>query len=206
MIRLFNDAALIDKGSFMQIGSIDHFYEIVVPAVLDYEAAENALTQAITSNADDATKSKSRFAALRFGGAAAIYLHHYSDIIAYRPPPNLPNFNGNVGDARAWIGSCMEKRVKENLIPLLRDTADALKHSTLIYGLPREVEERNQVLAVSRGYGEAIFGEGKYGGIDEVWLLGKCAKRPLRLVLSRVAKTWDAALNQECGEDERSNA
>lgn len=175
----------------MHFGADEHFYEIILPAIQEYHSAEVTLTTLINGRADPAMCEKARYTALRLGGAAAIYLHHFSDIVANRPPPlSAPPFEGKVGAVRAWVGDKMLKRWNENLIPLLGDTADALKHSTLNIRLPREVEERDQVLTISRGYGEGGFGEGKYGGIDEVWVLARSGKRPLQLVLHRVSQTW----------------
>ena len=178
----------------MQIDAREHFKEIVVPAIAAYQQAETELTRTIIEKDSDEAQQKARYAALRLGGAAAIYLHHFSDIVATRPIPNLPNFERNVGSVRKWLTDESLQQSGASDVTLLADIADALKHAVLTYKLPREVEEAGQVLSISRGYGTGRFGEGKYGGIDEVWVLAKSGKRSLSSVLGSVRAAWEHAL------------
>ena len=170
----------------MQFEAGVHFNEIVSPAIDEYLAAEDALTAAaVSGDGLDAAKYK----ALRLGAAAAIFLHHFSDVIAHRPPENLPDFEGDVGKVRAWIAG-----YGTNEVGILRDTADALKHAVLDPNRQRDVQHSGLVLTTQRGYGMGRFGEGKYGGVDEVWILANSGMRPLTAVLRSVRNAWLAAL------------
>lgn len=42
----------------------------------------------------------------------------------------------------------------------------------------------------SRAYGEGRFGEGKYGGTEQVYVLAKSGKRALTSVLQNVIDAW----------------
>ena len=96
----------------MQFEAGVHFNEIVSPAIDEYLAAEDALTAAaVSGDGLDAAKYK----ALRLGAAAAIFLHHFSDVIAHRPPENLPDClfltsHRRTSSSRALINSaCWER-------------------------------------------------------------------------------------------------
>ena len=128
----------------MQLDAREHFKEIVNPAIADYEQAEAELTGAVQTE-DDGLTQAARFKALRLGGAAVIFLHHFADIVAKRPPPGLPDFEGQVSRVRKLL-----QANGANDIMLLGDAADALKHAILTQRLPREVEEAGQVVAVGR--------------------------------------------------------
>lgn len=170
----------------MQFEASIHFHEVVCPAIDEYFAAEDALTAAaVSGDGLDAAKYK----ALRLGAAAAIFLHHFSDVIAHRPPGNLPDFEGDVGGVRAWLAG-----YGTNEVGILRDTADALKHAVLDPNRQRDVQHSGLVLTTQRGYGMGRFGEGKYGGVDEVWILANSGMRPLTAVLRSVRDAWHAAL------------
>ncbi len=76
----------------MQLDAREHFTEIVTAAVGEYLEAEAELSAA-TEAADEDRLRTARFRALRLGGAAAIYLHHFADIVAKRPSKGLPDFS-----------------------------------------------------------------------------------------------------------------
>jgi hypothetical protein len=170
----------------MQFDAGIHFNKIVCPSIDDYFAAEDALTVAATSSNG---LEEARYRALRLGAAAAIFLHHFSDVIASRPPENLPDFHGDVGKVRAWLTNFGTTEVT-----ILRDTADALKHAVLDPNRPRDVQHSGLVLTTARGYGLGRYGEGKYGGVDEVWILANSGMRPLTAVLRSVRQAWCDAL------------
>lgn len=172
----------------MQIDAREHFREIVSAAISEYEQAETELSAA-TKAADADRIQTARFRALRLGGAAAIYLHHFADIVAKRPPEGLPNFRSSVVQVRDFL----QAKGAQDLV-ILGDAADALKHAVLTYRLPREVEEAGQVLVVSRGYGVGRYGEGKFGGAEQVWLMARSGQRPLASVLREVCAVWEGLL------------
>ena len=183
----------------MQLDAIEHFTEIVLPALSDYHYAEEALTRAIVEKQDEPAKTKARHTALRLGGSATLYLHHFADVMANRPPDGFPNFNGKAKAVREWLASHNENAGTD--LAILEDIADALKHAILTHRLPRQVEHAEQVLAIDRAYGSGNSGDGKYGGIDEVWVLAKSGKRTLTKVLTSVADLWKPLFYKEalCG-------
>ncbi|MNY59188.1 hypothetical protein D3C86_1956060 [compost metagenome] len=50
------------------------------------------------------------------------------------------------------------------------------------------------MLVVSRGYGVGRYGEGKFGGAEQVWLLARSGERPLTSVLREVSAVWEGLL------------
>jgi hypothetical protein len=138
----------------MQLDPREHFREIVEPAIADYQQAEADLSRAALGG-DKMEIQRASLRALRLGGVAVLYLHHFADMVARRTPSGLTDFS---------------KRV------------------------PREVEEAGQVLIARRGYGRGAFGEGKFGGVDEVWILARSGQRPLTEVLTFVRDVWAKAL------------
>ncbi len=172
----------------MQLDAREHFKEIVGQAISEYEQAEAELS--VASRAADVRRTQmARFRALRLGGSAAIFLHHFADIVAKRPPPGLPDFEGSVVRVRELLQA---EGAKD--LTILGDAADALKHAILTHRLPREVEEAGQVVAVGREYGVGRYGEGKFGGADHVWLLARSGQRPLTAVLRDVSAVWERLL------------
>jgi hypothetical protein len=178
----------------MQIDARDHFEAIVVPSIEAYEEAEASLSRAINEDTPYLEKELARYSALRLGGAAALYLHHFADIVANRGLPPLPEFNGNVRAALEHLAQTSRTNFGTSDVELLGDIADATKHSVLTRRLPREVEEAGQVLTIARGFGDGPYGEGKYGGVDEVWVLARSGRRPLSKILRSVQEAWVAAM------------
>jgi hypothetical protein len=154
----------------MQLGWLDHFYNIVVPAWQEYLRAEEALSAAGV-HGDGAVLEMSRYAALRQAGAAVFYLHHFADIVANERPECLPDHVRSLPEIRAWVeAQCVMLRSDQPVrdISLLGDVADALKHSRLTRRVEeRDVADRDAVLVVGSGYGDLRYGEGKFGGSDQ---------------------------------------
>lgn len=177
----------------MDLGWREHFSEIVIPAWQAYLGAENELTAARL--ADDQTAIRTaKLKALREGGAATLYLHHFVEIVVAESPDWLPEMK-DYRAAQDWLeGFCFALRSEtlSNDVRLLGDVADALKHSQL-RSADRAVSSRDAVLAVESGYGEVPYGEGKYGGTDQVLILAKSGKRPLSTVLQNVVDAWRRA-------------
>lgn len=172
----------------MQLDAREHFTKIVVAAISEYVEAEAELSAA-TDAADEDRIQKARFRALRLGGAAALYLHHFADIVAKRPLKGLPDFESSVTKVRELL-----QAKGANDLVILGDAADALKHAVLTHRLPREIEEAGQVLVVSRGWGVGRYGEGKFGGGEQVWLLARSGQRSLTSVLREVSAVWEGLL------------
>ncbi len=172
----------------MQLDAREHFTEIVTAAIGEYLGAEAELSAA-NGAADEDRLRTARFRALRLGGAAAIYLHHFADIVAKRPSKGLPDFDSSVAKVREFL------QAKGAIdLTILGDVADSLKHAVLTYRRPRQVEEAGQVLVVNRGYSVALYGEGKFGGDEQVWILARSGQRPLTSVLRGVSAVWEGVL------------
>ena len=172
----------------MQLDAREHFKEIVGPAISEYEQAEDELTEAVQAG-NEARIHEARFRALRRGGTAIIFLHHFADVIAKRPPEGLPDFDGKISNVHQYL-----REHGASDIALLGDTADALKHSALTRRLPRQVEAVEQVVTVGRGYGIGRYGEGKFGGTEQVWILARSGQRALTSVLRDIRSAWENIL------------
>jgi len=67
----------------------EHFHEIVIPAWQAYLAAETRLTDAINAKNENAS-TRAGYDALREGGAATIYLHHFAEVVMRASPDWVP--------------------------------------------------------------------------------------------------------------------
>ena len=76
-------------------------------------------------------------------------------------------------------------------VELCGDVADALKHAILTRNVDaRQIRENDAVLALGTGFGELSFGEGKYGGTQQVIVLANSGTRALSSVLQNVIDAW----------------
>lgn len=182
----------------MQLPWDEHFIEIVVPAWQEYLASEAQLTEAITANAA-ARAASARYNALRQGGSASFYVHHFAEIVLRARPHWLPNNIKGTTRLRNWLAQhCTMLRPTNPVadVSLLKDVAEALKHSILTQQLDmRDVSANDAVLIAQSGYGQLAYGEGKYGGIDQVLILANSGTRALSSVLQNVIDAWRRAAN-----------
>jgi hypothetical protein len=183
----------------MQLGSRDHFDEIVIQAWKAYLSAESRLSAATAGE-----QRSCELAALREGGAATFYLHHFADIVAAENPQFLPRDvaertnRGRLASVRRWLSSQCYRRSPDVLcgdVSLLGDVADALKHSVLERRVDeRSVSARDAVLTMSTGFGVVPFGEGKYGGGPQVIVLANSGPRALSAILLNVLNAWNRGM------------
>lgn len=177
----------------MQLQWDEHLFEIVLPAWQAYLASEAALTAAVNSG-DEAAATRARYHALREAGSACFYLHHFAEIVLRAQPHWLPAETRDLHGLRQWLsGQCTALRTEQHIddVRLLGDVADALKHAVLTRAPNnRLVEANDAVLVTSTGYGDGPFGEGKYGGAEQVIILSKVGTRVLSGVLQNVVDTW----------------
>ena len=176
----------------MQFEWDDHFAEIVLPAWQDYLQAERGLSQA--TYADDAARRRAAsFTALRLGASAAVFLHHYAEVVVRSMPRFIPQGVTDVTDARRWLAPhCLDLRstAHSDDVALLGDVADALKHCVLTRRVPaRLVSTTNQVLVVATNYGATD----NFCGEDQVVVLPTTGSRPLSTVLQNVIDAWRRA-------------
>ena len=178
----------------MQLPWDEHFAEIVLPAWQAYRAAETRLSAA-TEN--ETQVERAAYDALREGGAAAFYLHHFGEIVLRARPEWLPPELTRPHEVWAWLASfCTMLRTERPIddVALLWAVADALKHGVLTRNPDqRPIEANEAVLVVSSGYGTLAFGEGKYGGGAQVVLQAKTGPRALSSVLQNVVDAWRRA-------------
>lgn len=182
----------------MQLPWDEHFFEIVVPAWQEYLASENLLSEAITMN-DGARTASAKYNALRQGGAASFYVHHFAEVVLRSRPHWLPNNIAGTASLRDWLAQhCTMLRSANAVadVSLLRDVADALKHAILTQQLNmRDVSANDAVLVAQSGYGQLAYGEGKFGGVDQVLILANSGTRALSSVLQNVIDAWRRAAN-----------
>ena len=178
-----------------------HFDKIVLPTVKEYFLSERELSAACSGQHPDLDHF--RFEALRRAGAASFYLHHFSDVVANEWPEFLPSPGeyDRLKKVRDFVSErCFYSRSEEpsNDVHLLGEVADALKHSVLTRRTAkREILGKDQVLIVGRGFGTLRHGEGKYGGVEEVFIQGRSGTRAFSNVLHNVLDAWCRAANFE---------
>ncbi len=177
----------------MQLPWDEHFFEIVLPAWQAYLVSEAELTVAVTSGNETAA-ARARYRALREAGSASFYLHHFAEIVLRAQPHWLPADVEDLRNLRQWLaGHCTALRTAQrvNDVRLLGDVADALKHAVLTRDPDnRLVEANDAVLVTGTGYGDGSFGEGKFGGAEQVIILSKVGRRALSGVLQNVVDAW----------------
>lgn len=184
----------------MQLPWDEQFNEIVIPAWQAYLGAEGRLTDAIQAKDEEASK-RAGYDALREGGAATIYMHHFADVVIRARPAWLPDTIDSVVKLRRWLGyqcTMLRSDAPTRDVELCRDVADALKHAILTINVDaRQIRENDAVIALSTGYGKLGFGEGKSGGMQQVIVLANSGTRALSSVLQNVVDAWRRAAGIE---------
>ncbi len=180
----------------MQLPWNEHFFEIVIPAWQGYLLAEKRLSAAIIKQESDPVRCG--YDALREGGAAAIWVHHFAEIVLRARPVWLPKDIQTPKEIYEWLSAfCTYLRTERpaNDVRLLWNVADALKHAVLTRTPPEHlhISGNEAVLVLSNVYGSGNFGEGKYGGVLEVTILTNDGRRALSGVLQNVIDAWRIA-------------
>jgi hypothetical protein len=172
----------------------------VVPAWRAYLVSETALTAALDSD-NFVARVRARYTALREAGAATFYLHHFGEIVLRARPEWLPEEIKGLGQLRQWLApNCTALRSEKlvNDVDLLADVADALKHAVLTRNPEKRLVSANDAVLVSEaGYGGGPYGEGKFGGAEQVLVLSVTGQRALSGVLQNVVDAWRRAAGQE---------
>jgi hypothetical protein len=187
----------------MQLEWDEHFSEIVIPTWQEYLGAEHELT-ATARAPDEAASKRATYTALRKGASAVLILHHFADVIARARPHFIPAAAHGVGPVQEWLtGYCTSLRTNKQVadVSLLGDVADALKHAVLTRRLDiREVASNDAVLVVATGFAELPYGEGKFGGADQVIVRASSGPRALSAVLQNVIDAWRRAVGLKLPE------
>lgn len=172
---------------------VAHYYDVVEPAWQEYLEAEQALTAA----AGTELAPRARADAFRRGGSAAFFLHHFVEIVLQDAPDLYPasvideSERNRPNAAREWLEKLEDTHPNLPIpdVRLLGDVVDALKHARL-QNSKREVVDRKAVLIAGTGWGELGRGEGKWGGAEQILIVGKNRTRPLLEVLDQVMAIW----------------
>ena len=177
--------------------TLNHIAEIVRPALRNYLASEMKLTEALESKDSVAIETARQYVMLS-ARQATKELHHLADFVL-KEPSHAMSF-AKIEDVRAAVeAKCVFLRTANYPIAdvaLLRDVADAFKHHRL--DRPNtKVSVSTDVVPTGGGYGELHYGEGKYGGGEQVIITLKDGnKRALSSVLQNVFDAWMTFLGQ----------
>jgi hypothetical protein len=175
---------------------LDHLSAVIRPALRGYVAAEKALTAAVLSN--DATAIQTARVEVQLAARQAVdVLHHFADFVLKEPQPTLQF--AKIGDLRDAVETkCVFLRTENAVadVSLLRDVADAFKHHRPDRR-SAAVLASSDVTCVSMGFGQMRFGEGKFGGVEQVVITKKDSDmRALSSVLQNVFDAWMRLLGQ----------
>jgi hypothetical protein len=173
----------------------DHLELVVLPALRDYWSAEAVLSNG-SSVGHPVAVAKARQDAMRRARTAAIELHHLTDVALKSPDPRLPIFSSAEAVRAAVTASCVYLRGTEPSgdVALLRDVAEAFKHHRLDRKSARVVGA-DAVVACQSGFGQLAFGEGKFGGADQMVITqSDGSQRALTSVLQNVIDAWRTCL------------
>jgi hypothetical protein len=176
---------------------LDHITAVVRPALRKYFAAEKALSHALKSAsaaAADQARQDLRLAAR----LAASELHHLSDFVSKEPSPLLPALKILADVRQAVSAKCVYLGTQKLIadVELLGDVANAFKHHRLDRANAK-VADSNAIVSIGTGYAELPWGEGKYGGEEQVIVTTKDGhKRALSSVLQNVFNAWRILLGQ----------
>lgn len=175
---------------------LDHLANVVRPALRDYAAAERALSAAHASK-DAGAIEVARIHVMRMARTAATELNHLTDFVLHNPCP--PASFTKIEDIRdALRAACVFVRgpVQADDTDLLQDTAEAFKHFVLSRP-SATVSGAEAIVTLGSGWGEMRYGEGKYGGGEQVLVVRKNGeKSALSAVTQNTFDAWLRVLGQ----------
>jgi hypothetical protein len=180
---------------------LDHIAAVVRPALRKYLAAENSLTEALQSK-DAAAVDTARKDVMLAARQAADVLHHLSDFVLKEPSAVLTF--AKLEDVRSAVDAkCVFLRTGKPVahVGLLRDVADAFKHHRPDRS-SATVLVSTDVVPIGRGWGQLRWGEGKYGGAEQVAITKKDGdKRALLSVLTERLRCLDNVVRADVAVD-----
>ncbi|MBM3765003.1 MAG: hypothetical protein FJW32_06395 [Acidobacteria bacterium] len=145
--------------------TLNHLKENVLPAVADYESAEEELSIAFNRDhapdhwIDEARNAKRRAAEM------AIAIDGLTDRASHDLALNKRTIRQLVGPLCVWPGPNSVGRVDAH--DRIRGVANAYKHSNLSDpDLP--IESEDDVLVVGLGFGKDAWGAGKWSGVEVI--------------------------------------
>jgi hypothetical protein len=177
---------------------LDHIAAVVRPALRKYLAAENALTNALESKGANAGATARQDVMLAARQAVDV-LHHLSDFVLKEPSQPTLIF-AKIADVRSAVDAkCVFLRTTKPVadVGLLHDVADAFKHHRPDRS-SATVLVSTDIVPIGSGWGQMRYGEGKYGGTEQVIITTKGGgdKRALSSVLQNIFDAWMTLLRQ----------
>jgi hypothetical protein len=176
----------------MQLPWDEHFFEIVIPAWQAYLAAEKQISLELAAGSNIAQRA--RYAALREGGAASFYVHHFGEIALRARPRWLPDRISKPNQVVDWLSDyCTALRTENPIddVSLLRDVADALKHAILSRNLQdRQVSANEAVLVLPTTWDEMTWDDFQWDAEQVSIRTTNGRLRPLAGVLQNVIDAW----------------
>jgi hypothetical protein len=173
---------------------LDNIEDEVRPSLRKYLAAERVLTDA--QLAHDTTGLVAARKEVRLAARQAVdVLHHLADFVFKEAaaPMTFPT----LGDARqAVLAHCRFSRTGAPIddVLLLRDVSVAFKHHIPDYGT---VAISTDIVPADGGFGNLRYGEGKYGGVEQVIVTRVGGeRRALSSILQNVFDAWMTLLGQ----------
>jgi hypothetical protein len=159
-------------------------------------AAEKVLTAALQSG-DTTAAASARQEVMLAARQAVDVLHHLSDFVLKEPSSSFA-FQ-KIEDVRNAVSAkCVFLRTSQHVadVELLRDVADAFKHHRPDRS-GATVRVSTDVVPIGTGWGQMRWGEGKYGGAEQIVITAKDGnKRALSSVLQNVFDAWMQLLGQ----------
>lgn len=174
---------------------LNHIAAVIQPALRKYLAAEKALTDALKSTGSSGADTARQDVMLAARQATDV-LHHLSDFVHKEPSPGLAF--AKIEDVRSAVDAkCVFLRTATPVadVRLLRDVANAFKHHRP--DRKTTVQVSTDVVPIGSGWGQMRWGEGKYGGAEQVVITMQDGdKRALSSVLQNVFDAWMTLLGQ----------
>lgn len=140
---------------------LSHFLDNVLPAIAEYEKAEEALSEAYVQSEGDASKWEAAGkTAKRKAADAAVAIDGLADRAANA-------FGGTPDDARAQVAALCEINgvARPGSIERICAVANAYKHDGPLRG-KHPINSDQDILAAGAGYGVDTYGSGKFGGVE----------------------------------------
>jgi hypothetical protein len=163
----------------------EQFEAVVLPALAEYLEAEAGLSAALAVS-DAAALAAARQLLMRRARTAATELHQFADFAAAES-------GAAIDVIRAAVAAhCTFLRTTNPVtdIALLRDTAEAFKHHQLSRA-NGTVTGSDAIVGSATGYSMLFYGEGKYGGTEQVVVTAKDkTQRALSSILQNAADAW----------------
>lgn len=176
----------------------DHLGMTVRPALRAYMAAEKGHTHAqIALTRLPVDVETERANTMRTARTAAMELHHLCDVAAHDSALGLADLTAVRAAVESHVIFLLEPRAPvPDDVALLRGVAEAFKHFKINRN-KATVADASAMATISTGWNVVRFGEGKFGGIDQVMVTRKDGdKRALSSVLQNVFDAWLTMLGE----------